>query len=106
MRPVWARGGRQAVPLFVVERFLPGMTPDALAALTRDQQGLPGVSHRHSTYVPADETCFCLVEAGSAEAVKEANAGARLPFERVVEAVHVSAGAALIAGRTNNRRNG
>lgn len=77
------------MPLFVVERFLPGLTPGALETLARDQQRLVGVSYRHTTYVPGDETCFCLVEAGSAQAVKEANAGGCLPFERVVEAVYV-----------------
>lgn len=86
------------MPLFVVERFLPGMTPEALAALVRDQQGLGGVAYLHSTYVPADETCFCLVEAGSEQEVKEANTRARLPFERVVEAMHVLAGASGVTG--------
>lgn len=82
--------------LYVVERFLPGMSPEGLGVLAREQQGLDAaddVSYRHSTYVPADETCFCLFEAPSAQAVEAANARARLPFERVVEVVHVGAGA-------------
>ena len=81
------------MPLFVVERFVPGMTPDGLSRLARDQQCLPGVSYRHTIYVPADEICFCLVEAGSAQVVKDANDHARLPVERIVEAVHVLAAA-------------
>lgn len=84
--------------LFVIERFLPDLTADALGTLAREQQGLRGVSYRHSIYVPADDTCFCLVEAESAEAVSEANAGARLPFERVVEALQVFADRPGITG--------
>lgn len=97
------------MPLFMVERFLPGMTSEGLEALVREQSGLPGLSYRQSTYVPADETCFCLVEAGSEQEVKEANASARLPFERVVEAMHISSGAAgsvSLAARTDDRIDG
>jgi len=40
----------------------------------------------HSILVPEDETCFLLVEAGTAEAVRETATRAALAFERVVEA--------------------
>jgi len=40
-----------------------------------------------SIFVPADETCFLLFEAGSIEDVRAAASSAGLPFERISEAV-------------------
>ena len=40
-----------------------------------------------SVFVPEDETCLYLYEAGSAEAVREAARRAELPAERVTEVV-------------------
>jgi len=39
-----------------------------------------------SIFVPEDETCFLLVEAATAETVRETARRAALPLERVVEA--------------------
>ena len=82
------------MPLFLVERYVPGLgvghVVQALARLRRREDGEP-VRHLCSLFVPADETCFCLFEALSAVSVVEANGRAGLPFERVVEAVVVSA---------------
>jgi hypothetical protein len=44
-----------------------------------------------STFIPAEEKCFCLFEASSAESVQEANERAGLPFERIVEAEFITA---------------
>jgi len=41
-----------------------------------------------SIFVPEDEICFLLYEAGSAEAVREAALRARLPVERVAAVDH------------------
>jgi Nickel responsive protein SCO4226-like len=38
-----------------------------------------------SLFVPEDETCYVLLEAATADAVREAARRAELPFERVVE---------------------
>ncbi len=46
-----------------------------------------------SIFVPEDETCFYLYEAGSADAVREAAGRAGLAFERVAETVVVTKGA-------------
>jgi hypothetical protein len=59
-------------------------TRRSAAELTRE--GTP-VHYLRSIFVPEDETCFLLLEAGSAEAVREAARRAALPFERVAEAV-------------------
>jgi hypothetical protein len=80
--------------MFMVERYLPGVTypkfteavqrAASVAAAMTDE----GVSVRYvgSVYVPNDECSFCCFEAGNAEAVREANRRAGVPFWRVVHA--------------------
>jgi len=55
----------------------------AAEELTR--QGTP-VRYLRAIFVPEDETCLFLYEAGSADTVREAAVLAGLPFERVAEA--------------------
>ena len=50
------------------------------------QEGMP-IRFVRAIFVPADEICFYVFEADSAEAVGAACDGAALRFERVVEAV-------------------
>jgi hypothetical protein len=88
------------VPEFLVELYV-AQTDDASvargarhalaasAALTRE--GTP-VRYLRSIFVPEDETCFFLYEAGSADAVREAALRAGLRFERIAEAVFQSRG--------------
>lgn len=57
-----------------------------LAAEELTREGTP-VRYLRSIFVPEDETCFFMCEAGSADAVREAARRAALPFERVAEAV-------------------
>jgi hypothetical protein len=80
---------------FLVERYWPGVTADALAAAVRrgkrvaeamTQEGTP-VRYLSSTLVPNDELVLCLFEAASAEAVSELSARAEMPVDRIVEAV-------------------
>jgi muconolactone delta-isomerase len=87
------------MPMYMVERHLPGITTDQLGAAaarakstTADmsQKGTP-VRYLRSTFVPGEEKCFCLFEGPSADAVKQANERARIPFERIMEAMHLSA---------------
>ena len=52
----------------------------AAEELTRE--GTP-VRYLRSIFVPDDETCFLLIEASSAEAVRDAADLAALPYERV-----------------------
>lgn len=83
---------------YMVERSLPGLSGDQLAAAAAkakttaaemSRQGVP-VRYLRSTFVPGENKCYCLFEGPSAQAVKEANERAELPFERIVEAVHVA----------------
>jgi hypothetical protein len=86
------------MPRYMVERHLPGLTAEQLksaaatakqtgAAMTRE--GTP-VRYLRSTYVPGEQKCFCLFEAASADAVKQAQERAKLPFQRIHEAVFVT----------------
>ena len=45
------------------------------------------VRHRRTTYVPADETCFDLLEAPSLEAALDTLARAQIRYDRITEAV-------------------
>jgi hypothetical protein len=84
---------------YLVERHLPGFTagqlPDAAGAAKAKSdelraEGTP-VRYLRSTFVPGTEKCYCLFEGESAEAVREANERAGLPFERIVEATPIAA---------------
>jgi hypothetical protein len=88
-----ARAGSQD-PVYLVERYL--AAPDAadLAAavgrLARACHATAGsaapVRYLHSTFVPADDTCFCLFQAASSEAVRAVNALAHFGFDRISDA--------------------
>lgn len=82
------------MPVFMVERDLPGITMDALAAAQKaaietgkrfTSQG-KDVRYIRSTFVPSESRCMCLFEAPNAELVKEVNQAAKIPFTRIVEA--------------------
>lgn len=84
---------------YVVERYLPGITPDQLSAAAGSakhttaqmaQEGTP-VRYLRSTFIPGEEKCYCLFEGPSADAVKTANERAQIPYERIVEAMHIAA---------------
>jgi hypothetical protein len=84
---------------YLVERYLPGATGDDAATAAEqveaaiEQMTAEGISVQYlgSTFIPADETCFCEVEAHSREAVEWANERAKVPFARILPAVRLSA---------------
>jgi Nickel responsive protein SCO4226-like len=87
------------MPQYMVERHLPGITPEELtAAASRakavtaqmTQQGKP-VRYLRSTFLPAEEKAFCLFDAPSPERVREANELAQIPLQRIVEVKHIAA---------------
>ena len=87
------------MPRYLVERYLPHMTPERLAAAAvRAKQaaerlsakGTP-VQYLHSTFLPRDEMSLCLFDADSAHAVADASEAAGLPYERISEAMHLTA---------------
>ena len=83
---------------YMVERHLPGIKPDELAAAaarakaTTAQMTAEGTPIRYlrSTYIPGEEKCYCLFEGPSEETVREANERAEIPLTRVTEAMHIA----------------
>lgn len=90
-------GAPEVIPdlleLFMAERYLPASTPETLAAeVERDRAAARAMAIRHlqAIYVPADETCFSLYEAPSAEFVTEASDRFALGYRRVLPAISIS----------------
>ena len=87
------------MPRYMVERHLPGITTEQLLAAAgrakettarMTEEGAP-VRYLRSTFVPAEEKCYCLFEGSSMEVVESAQQRAEIPFERVLEAAFVTA---------------
>jgi hypothetical protein len=83
---------------FLVERHLPGITPDQLTAAARGARDTAramsdegtDVAYLRSTFIPDGERCLCLFEASDSEVVKEANDRAGLPYMSITEAMHIA----------------
>lgn len=82
------------MPVFMVDRNLPGITLDQLGAAQKSaiqtgqkmtSEGKP-VRYIRSTFVPGESHCMCLFEAPNEENVRELNESANIPFTRIVEA--------------------
>jgi Protein of unknown function (DUF4242) len=77
---------------FLVERYLPGVSEEALRrALKRLAPATRGTAVRYigSTILVEDEACFCHFEAPSAAEVAEVNQRAEMPLDRIVPALQV-----------------
>lgn len=83
---------------FIVERNLPGITPDQLQAAgvraktcceEMADEGID-VAWIRSFFLPADEKTFCVFRAGDRELVAEANRRANIPFERIHDATEMT----------------
>jgi hypothetical protein len=83
------------VRVFVVERFLPGLTPEGVAAQAKQEAEALGASgvirHIRTTYLCEDELCFSVFEAPSIDAVRAVSERSGLAYERITEAVDVTA---------------
>ncbi len=84
--------------VYVVERDLPGITMEQLAAA---QQAAIETSQRftdegkavryiRSTFVPGEDRCMCLFESSDPQLVQEVNDAAQIPYTRVVEAMDLT----------------
>ena len=95
MRARTTISGVADVPTFMVERYLPDVPyPMFVTAARRAAAQAAAMTHEAvpvrylgSVYVPDEECSFCCFEARDADAVREANRRAELPFWRVVRAV-------------------
>ena len=84
--------------VYMVERDLPGVTNDQLAAAQRAaidtgrQFTAEGKNVRYirTTFVPGEAKCMCLFEADNPDLVKEVNETAKIPFTRIVEAMDLT----------------
>jgi Nickel responsive protein SCO4226-like len=82
-----------AMPTYLVERYLPGRDREWLeAALARIPRQRDGVKYLGSTYVPSDDSCFSRFEAETADDVRDANEVAGVPFARIVAATELRVG--------------
>jgi Nickel responsive protein SCO4226-like len=87
------------MPQYMVERHLPGITPEQLAGAAAraktvtaemTNKGKP-VRYLRTTFVPSEDKAFCLFDAPSAERVREANELAQIPVQRITEVKHIAA---------------
>jgi Nickel responsive protein SCO4226-like len=84
-----------SVAVFLVERRLPGMSLEHLAAAHRAlaasahrlSSGGDRVRYLRSTFVPARARCLCVFEATSGELVRRVNEVAQVPFVSIQEAI-------------------
>lgn len=84
--------------VYMVERELPGVSMDQLAAAqkaaieTGKQFTEDGTNVRYirTTFVPGDSRCMCLFEADSADDVRAVNEKAQIPFTRITEAMDLT----------------
>lgn len=86
------------MPVYLVERDLPGVSLPQLAALLRaatavcdrfTQAGTP-VQYLRSTFVPGESRCLCLFAAPDAGCVQEVNEAAQIPYHRIVTALDLT----------------
>ena len=76
--------------IFMVERDLAGISMQALAgaqAAAIAKSDGTATRYLRSVFAPEDGRCFCLFEAPTAEAVKQVNDAAGLPYKAVVPAL-------------------
>lgn len=81
--------------VFVVERYLPALTPDGVRAQARREadvlaSGNDDVRHLRTTYLCDDELCFTMFEAPSIDVLRQANDRGEMAYERITEAVDVT----------------
>jgi hypothetical protein len=86
------------MPVYMVERSLPGIQMTQLAAAqkaaisTGEEMTRNGkqVRYLRSTFVPEEGRCMCLFEASDAQKVRELNDAAKIPYTRIVEALDLT----------------
>jgi hypothetical protein len=73
--------------LYMVERYLPGVTPDGFeemrARIASAARVVRTVRYLGSTFVPEEESCFCRFEGTSLDAVRRTCEAAGVPFARI-----------------------
>jgi len=86
------------MPIYMVERSLPGIQMEQLAAAQKAAietsekftAEAKDVRYIRTTFVPGEAHCMCLFEADTADFVREVNEAAQIPFTRIVEALDLT----------------
>lgn len=81
--------------LFIVERMVPGMTDELLMevqrllhqAARRVTSAGEEVRYLRCTFIPEQQRCICLFEAGNPAAVRRVNETAQVPFRQISAAI-------------------
>jgi len=86
------------MPVYMVDRELPGIKMEQLAAaqkvaielgqrMTKDGKQ---VRYIRSAFVPGEAHCMCFFEAANPQLVKELNDAAKIPYKKIVEAMDLT----------------
>lgn len=86
------------MPVYMVDRDLPGIKMEQLAAAQKAAIDLSQkmtaqgkkVRYIRSAFVPGEAHCMCFFEAAHPDVVKELNETAKIPFKRIVEALDLT----------------
>jgi Protein of unknown function (DUF4242) len=86
------------VPTYLVERYWPGVTSEALAEALRrgrlvmEEMSAEGTRVRNisCTLIPGEEVVFSLYEGPSPASLRQLNERAGIPVSRIVEAVAIA----------------
>ena len=86
------------MPVYMVDRDLPGIKMEQLAAAQKAAMELSQkmtaqgkkIRYIRSAFVPGEAHCMCFFEAANPEVVKELNETAKIPFKRIVEALDLT----------------
>ena len=85
--------------VFLIERYLPATAAGDLAssvaraarlcALSAESESASRVQYLHSVDLPAEDTCFCLFRAATAEVIRALNDEAGFALDRIAAAVQL-----------------
>jgi hypothetical protein len=83
------------MPIYLVDRVLPGASIDAVESMRCAAQRACGdftsagksVRYLRSTFTPGDSRCRCLFQAPTVDLVQEVNDAAQIPYSRIVIAL-------------------
>jgi hypothetical protein len=86
------------MPVYVVERDLPGVTLAQLAAIRRAGSDMSArfaaagrpVRCLRGIFLPGESRCLCLFEAPDAALVQEVNDAAQIPYNRIIMALDLA----------------
>jgi hypothetical protein len=86
------------MPVYLVERHVPGVTMAQLRAIRAAAQetctafaadGKP-VRYLRGLFIPGESRCLCLFEAPDAERVQDVNEATRIPYNRILLALDLA----------------